>query len=98
MTRLCFLCGRKIGILRLITDQQYCSSDHRREARLVSAQALRDEEDLELWSVAKSRNKRRTLGLQTSSAGHTASIFAFLTVGALLVAALLLPGPGGGTV
>ncbi len=91
---LCFLCGKKIGFFRSMFDQQYCSSDHRKEARLASAQALRDEEDQEPWSVAK--NKKRNPGKSVSTPGQTASIFAFLTVGALLVAALMLPGPSGG--
>jgi hypothetical protein len=91
---LCFLCGKKIGFLRSLVDQQYCSSDHRKEARLASAQALRDEDDQEPWSVAK--NKKKNPGKSTSSPGQTASVFAFLTVGALLVAAVMLPGPSGG--
>ncbi len=94
MTRLCFLCGKKIGFLRSLTDQQYCSADHRREARLASAQVLREEEDIELWSVARSKDRRKSLGMQAATAGQTASIFAFLTVGGLLVAALMLPSPG----
>ena len=53
----CFLCGKKIGLLRSLTDQQYCSPDHRREARLASSRALRDEEDLESWAVARARRK-----------------------------------------
>lgn len=92
-TMLCFLCGKKIGFLRSFVDQQYCSAEHRREARLASAQALREEEEVELWAV--SRNKRKG-PRATSSAGQTASIFAFLTVGGLLVAAMMLPGPGPG--
>jgi hypothetical protein len=76
-----------------MTDQQYCSSAHRQEARLASAQALRDEDELETWSVEKSRNKKGTAGRPASSAGQTASIFAFLAVAGLLVAALMLPGP-----
>ena len=90
---LCFLCGKKIGLLRSMLDQQYCSSEHRKEARLASAQALRDEDDQEPWSVAK--NKRKNPGKSATSAGQTASIFAFLTVGALLLAAVMLPGPTG---
>jgi hypothetical protein len=88
---LCFLCGKKIGFMRSLVDQQYCSSDHRKEARLASAQAFRDEEENESWVVAKSKEKKGA-----HSAGQTASIFAFLTVAALLVAAMLLPGPGPG--
>jgi Tfp pilus assembly protein FimT len=93
---LCFLCGKKIGFLRSMVDQQYCSTAHRQEAGLASAQALRDEEELEPWSVAKSRNKHKSFGRNAPTAGQTASIFAFLTVGGLLVAALVLPGPGPG--
>ena len=93
MTRLCFLCGKKIGFLRSLADQQYCSSAHRQEARLASAQVFREEEELESWSIEKSRKGRRG-GLAGTTAGQTASIFAFLTVAGLLVAALMLPGPG----
>jgi hypothetical protein len=91
---LCFLCGKKIGFMRSMLDQQYCSVEHRKEARLASAQALRDEDDLEPWSVEKT-NKKKTNGKSSASAGQTASVFAFLTVGALLVAAMVLPGPAG---
>ncbi len=90
---LCFLCGKKIGVMRSLLDQQYCSSEHRKEARLVSSQALRDEEDVETWAVRKSRERDKGKARPAASAGQTASIFAFLTVGALLVAAMLLPGP-----
>lgn len=87
---LCFLCGKKIGFMRSLVDQQYCSAQHRHESRLASAQALRDEDELDLWAVSKTRKKHG------KSAGQTASIFAFLTVGGLLVAALMMPGPGPG--
>ncbi len=94
---LCFLCGKKIGVIRSLLDQQYCSKDHRKEARLASAQALRDEEEMEPWSVAKRRDKKKAMARRTvTTASRTASVFAFLTVGGLLVAALLLPGPGPG--
>ena len=92
---LCFLCGKKIGLLRTLVDQQYCCTEHRKEARLASSQAMREEEEIELWAVARNRDKAKR---GAPSAGQTASIFAFLMVGALLIAALLLPGPkeGGG--
>src|SRR5579863_9469571 len=93
MTRLCFLCGKKIGFLRSLADQQYCSAEHRREARLASTQLLREEDELEPWSVEKSKNRKKTGGAG-SSAGQTASAFAFLTVGGLLVAALMLMQQG----
>lgn len=90
---LCFLCGKKIGLFRSLVDQQYCSAEHRREARLASSQALREEEEVELWAV--SRSKRRG-PRSAATPGQTASIFAFLTVGGLLIAAMMLPGPGPG--
>jgi hypothetical protein len=94
MKMLCFLCGKKIGLMRSLVDQQYCSAEHRKEARLASSQALREEEDVELWTVARSKDKAKVAGRGAPSAGQTASVFAFLTVAGLLVAALLLPGPG----
>jgi len=89
---LCFLCGKEIGWPRSLVDRQYCSAEHRKEARLASAQAYRDEDEQELWSVSKS-NRKKGVGAG-ASAGQTASLFAFFTVAALLVAALMLPGPG----
>src|ERR1041385_4953531 len=93
---LCFLCGKKIGSLRSLVDQQYCSKEHRAEARLASARALRDEEDLEPWAVAKSKSKKKQQARSGATAGQAASVFAFLTVAGLLAAVLILPGSGGG--
>jgi len=90
---LCFLCGKKIGLFRSLLDQQYCSKQHRNEARLAGARALREVEDIEPWSVAKS--KKTIKARSGASAGQTASIFAFLTVAGLAVAALILPNSGG---
>lgn len=84
----CFLCGKKIGRLQAWVDQQYCCSEHRQEARLASAQALRDEEDQELWSVSKSRKRPVR---STANANQAASISAILTVGAMLAAVLIMP-------
>jgi hypothetical protein len=86
---LCFLCGKKIGLFRSLLDQQYCSKQHRNEARLAGARALREVEDIEPWSVAKS--KKTIKARSGATAGQTASIFAFLTVAGLAVAALILP-------
>ena len=92
---LCFLCGKKIGLTRRLLDQQYCCAAHRKEAKLASAQAYREEDELEHWSVMRLKKKKGT-ARPTATTSQTASIFAFLTVGGLLVAALLLPGPGPG--
>jgi hypothetical protein len=87
---MCFLCGKEIGWLRTMVDRQYCSVEHRKEARLASANALREEdEEHEIWSVAHTRKKGAGRG-NTSS--QTASIFAFLALAVLLVAMLMLPG------
>ena len=94
---LCFLCGKEIAWLRSMVDRQYCCDEHRKEARLASAHVLREEEDeAELWSVSKSRQR----AARHNSANQTASVFAFLSLAVLLVALLMLPGgksgaPGG---
>jgi len=85
---MCFLCGKEISWLRSMVDRQYCSAEHRKEARLASANALREEdEEHEIWSVENTRKKTRG-----NPSGQTASVFAFLTLGVLLVAMLMLPG------
>ena len=62
---------------------------------MASANVLREEDDeQELWSVLKSRQKQRARPVTTS---QTASIFAFLSLAVLLVAMLMLPmGRGSG--
>jgi hypothetical protein len=76
-----------------MVDRQYCSAEHRTEARLASANALREDDDEpEIWSVAKTRQR---YAARSHSSNQTASIFAFLTLGALMVAMLMLPGNGG---
>jgi hypothetical protein len=86
----CFMCGNEIGWLRSMVDQQYCCADHRREARLASAHVLREEEDeQELWSVSRNRQKQLA---RSATSSNQASAVAFVTLGALLVAMLMLPG------
>jgi hypothetical protein len=76
-----------------MVDRQYCCAEHRTEARLASAVVFREEEDddQELWSVSKSKQKHP--GRPENSTHQTASIFAFLTLAALLIA-MLMPGNG----
>lgn len=72
-----------------MVDQQYCSAEHRREARLASSRVLREEDDeQELWSVSRNRQKQVA---RSSSSPNQASAVAFVTLGALLVAMLMLP-------
>jgi hypothetical protein len=95
---MCFLCGKEIAWPRSMVDRQYCCAEHRNEARMASANVLREEDDdAELWSVLKSRQRKAVR--RGSNANQTASIFAFLALAALLVAMLMLPGgksAGGG--
>jgi hypothetical protein len=89
----CFLCGKKIGFFRSLADRQYCCADHRREAGLASAQALRDEEDSETW--ASSRSKKKGGAKQgTSPAGQAGAVLAFVVIGGAMVAVLMMGGSG----
>ncbi|MSV35513.1 MAG: hypothetical protein EXQ47_07945 [Bryobacterales bacterium] len=93
---MCFLCGKEIAWLRSMVDRQYCCAEHRTEARMASSNALREEDDeQELWSVAKSRKKGMA---KPGASSQTASVFAFLALAALLVAMIMLPmgNKGGG--
>jgi hypothetical protein len=95
----CFLCGKKIGLVRSLADQQYCCAAHRKEAGLASAQALRDEEDTETWASTRSKKKRGPAKAGTSPAGQAGAVLAFVVIGGAMVAVLLMGSPtskGGG--
>lgn len=42
---LCLFCRKKIGLLRRLTDSEYCSQEHRIKMRTQSARALRNNRD-----------------------------------------------------
>ncbi len=86
----CYLCGNKIGFFRRVVDQRYCSNQHRYEASLVSARALRDAEDVydEPWSVAQAQKKEKNK--KSSPAG---AVIAVCFVAILLIVAVSLPNP-----
>ena len=88
---LCFLCGKDIGWLRSMVDQQYCCAEHRREARLASTRVMREEEDdqEQPWSVSRNRKKQLS---RSGVYSNQASAVAFVTLAALLVAMVMLPG------
>jgi len=88
----CFLCGKKIGFFRSLADQQYCCAEHRKEAGLASARALRDEEDAESWAVARSRKKSGAAKPGTSTAGQAGAVLAFIVIGGAMVAVLMMGG------
>jgi hypothetical protein len=91
-SKLCHLCGSRIGFTRSLVDQQYCSASHRRAARLASVKALRHEDDdLELWSVSNAKKKVA----RSATTAQRASVVAILTVGSLLVFTLIVSKPGG---
>ncbi|MEO5925776.1 MAG: hypothetical protein ABIR70_18300 [Bryobacteraceae bacterium] len=89
----CFLCGKKIGFFRSLADQQYCCANHRREAGLASAQALRDEEDTETWASSRSKKKGGAKS-GTSPAGQAGAVLAFVAIGGAMVAVLMMGGSG----
>jgi hypothetical protein len=92
----CFLCGKKIGLLRSLSDKQYCSAAHRKESGQASARALRDEEDSETWAAERSRIKKGAVAKSTASAaGQAGAMLAFLGVGGAMVAVLLMGGGQG---
>jgi hypothetical protein len=86
----CYLCGNKIGFFRRMVDQRYCSNQHRYEASLVSARALRDAEDLydEPWSVAQAQKKQ-----QAKKSSPAGAVIAVCFVAILLIVAVTLPNP-----
>ena len=45
-THRCLYCRKRIGLLRRLQDQQFCSAEHRRKLTSGSARAIRDAEDL----------------------------------------------------
>lgn len=89
----CFLCGKKIGLFRSLTDQQYCCSAHRKEARLASANAVREEEDVESWAVSRSRKKSGVAQKNASPASQAGIVLAVVGIGAVMIAVLSLGGP-----
>jgi len=55
---------------------------------MASAQVMREEDEQEIWSVQKNRQRQRA---QQAAISNQASVVAFLTLGALVVAMLMLP-------
>lgn len=46
---LCLYCRRKIGLVRRLTDSEYCSQEHRVQMRTQSARALRNNRDYDTF-------------------------------------------------
>ena len=52
---LCLFCRKKIGLLRRLTDSEYCSQEHRIKMRTQSARALRNNRDYDSFDDYDSR-------------------------------------------
>jgi hypothetical protein len=95
----CVYCQKSIGLVRRLTDKEYCCRAHRKNMRTVSARVVRntlDVDDLsEIWPVHlrpldESLDKPVPQGSQASAA-----IFGIVILGALAVGSMGLVGPGG---
>jgi hypothetical protein len=94
----CALCRKKIGPVRRLFDKTYCSNDHRRRHRVNSARALRESTDFrfefeedEAWLPNPAVVKpHKQIGPTESG------LLALMALGFLLLAALGMPGTGGG--
>lgn len=53
----CQFCQHRIGLLRTLTDSEFCSSEHRKQMQARSARALRDA-GYELYSMEECWNER----------------------------------------
>ncbi len=92
----CLYCGKKLGLLRRVKDQQFCCDDHRQKLASRSARAMREAEDLygvddrlPTWrSITQSKPEDKT----ERRGGYAATIFAAVAVVFLLLALSQLPG------
>ena len=85
----CLRCGERIGLLRRMSDEDYCCDEHRRRGARASAMRLRDldGEDPGYYTAAKSPPPRR--------GGALPGVFLLLTATVLLAARIWLPGDAG---
>ena len=96
----CLYCRGKIGLLRRLTDSEYCGPDHRVKMRALSARALRDQreigddyEDLSTVFVKPIDGLSSRTNQANTSTGSTV-IFTLFMLGALVVGTLGLPESG----
>src|SRR5215218_4564495 len=94
----CLYCQKKIGLIRSITDREYCSRVHRKRMRTVSARVVRntlDADDLsEIWPVHV-RPMDEPMDKNPAQANQASTvIFGLVIVGALAVGSMGLVGPG----
>jgi hypothetical protein len=91
---LCLYCKKRIGLLRRLTDDEYCCTGHRVKMREKSARALRDlreqglvEDDDEVSTMFVKRLDGVGAGKRPAGQSSVASslIFALLLVGAIYI-------------
>lgn len=94
----CLYCKKRIGVLRSLADREYCSREHRRAMRALSARVARDAEDedlMEVWAMT-GRASDEAVRRPTQNPASTAA-FGFVIVAALLIGSMGLIGPPGGS-
>jgi hypothetical protein len=94
----CLYCKKRIGLLRMVADREYCSREHRRAMRALSARVMRDNDDeemLEVWAMSARPNDEAVLRRPSQSPASSAA-FGFVIVLALLIGSMGLIGPASG--
>src|ERR1700716_4389695 len=98
----CLYCRKQIGLLRRITDPNFCSGDHRKKYNTRSARAIREAEELygnneDTW-VARWSTTTDTKQAQSKpgNAAQATVVFGVLGVGCLLLALATMPAPNSG--
>ena len=99
---LCLYCKKRIGLLRRLTDGEYCCADHRVRMRSQSARALRDSGDRGDIDETTTVYVNRTNGpasssppSQRESSGFSTVFFGLLLAVAIYVGASGYSGGGG---
>jgi hypothetical protein len=88
----CFLCGKEISWLRSTVDRQYCSDEHRKEARLAATSVLQEEEEeTDLWSVSKSKQKKAARAAQSQAT----PAYLLFALGAVILVMAFMPNNSG---
>lgn len=93
----CLYCKKRIGVLRLLADREYCSREHRRAMRALSARVARDADDddlMEVWAMS-GRPNDEVLRRPSQNPASTA-VFGLVIVVALLIGSMGLIGPNAG--
>jgi hypothetical protein len=95
----CLYCQKQIGIIRRLTDYEYCSRAHRKRMRTVSARVVRntlDADDLsEIWPVHLRPLDESIDKTPNQNTHASTAVFGLVILGALAVGSMGLVGPGG---